>query len=84
MALEETHHPAAALQPRMVEVQIESVDPFDVQPDMPVQQLRYRLPYHCRRPRLTFRHRATRRTRGYIRSLAAPSDQPGPPHDSSV
>jgi len=58
MPLEERHHPASGLQARLVEVEIEPVDAFDVQPDMFVQRLGYRVSYHCSRHRLTFRRNA--------------------------
>jgi transposase InsO family protein len=55
------------------------VDGFDVQPDVLVQQLGYRVSYHCSRPRLTSgRHAHSPHTRLYP-ELSRSADQPGPP-----
>ena len=61
MALEEGRHPTAGLQHGLVQVQVQPVDPFDVQDDLPLQHLTHRLSYHDRRPRLTPWLQATRR-----------------------
>lgn len=61
MDLEEGRHPAAGLQPWLIQVRIKPVDPFDVQGDMVFEQLSDGLVYQDRRPRLTARPRATRR-----------------------
>ena len=61
MALEEGRHPTAGLQHGLVQVQVQPVDPFDVQDDLPLQHLTHGLSYHDRRPRLTLWRQATRR-----------------------
>ena len=59
MPLEEGHHPAARLQHRLVEVQVQPVDPFEVQDYLIFQQLTDGLFYHDSRPRLTTWRSAT-------------------------
>ena len=59
--LEEGRHPAAGLQHGLVQVQVQPVDPFDVQNDLPLQQFAHGLSYHDSRPRLTSWLHATRR-----------------------
>jgi hypothetical protein len=61
MALEEGRHPAAGLQHGLVQIQVQPVDPFDVQDDVPLQHLTHGLSYHDRRPRLTLWRQAIRR-----------------------
>jgi len=72
----------------LVEIQIQAVDPFDVQRDLFCQQLAHGLSYHDCRPRvgvLALRHTAA--LRGYERKHGLPSitwASSVPTHDSSV
>ena len=52
--LEERRHPGTGLQSGLVEVQIQAVDPLDIQRDFLFEQLTDGLSYHDCRPRLTF------------------------------
>ena len=90
MGLEEGRHPAAGLQPWLIQVEIQPVDPFEIQGDMVLEQLSDGLVYHDCRPRLTSWPRATRRYARLYREHSLPSlnrGRPTPqstPHASSV
>ena len=90
MDLEEGRHPAAGLQPWLIQVEVQPIDPFEVQGDMLLQQLSDGLVYHDCRPRLTSWPRATHRLKRLHREHSLPSLNRGPqhrrvpPHASSV
>jgi hypothetical protein len=73
MDLEEVGNAPAGLQPRLIQVQIQPVDPFEVQGDMVFQQLSDGLVYHDCRPRLTSWPRTTRRCARLQREHSLPS-----------
>jgi hypothetical protein len=73
MTLEESRHPTAGLQHGLVQVQVQPVDPFDVEDDLPPQHLAHRLFYHDSRPRLTPWLQATRRFARLLTEHSLPS-----------
>jgi len=67
MLLEEIGCATTGLQYRLVGIQIQTVDPFDIQHHMLLQQFPDGLFYHCSRPRLTLGLRVPTPPGGYIR-----------------
>jgi hypothetical protein len=83
MMFEEGRHAASALQHRLVQIQIQAIDPFHIQRDLLCQQLPHGLSYHACRPRLTLRlyatpplHAATNGSIAFRRSTGASPSQP--------
>ena len=79
MGLEEGRHCAARLQPWLIPVEIQPIDPFEVQGDMLREQLSDGLLYPDCRRRLTPWSRATRRYTRLHREHGLPSFNRGRP-----
>jgi hypothetical protein len=69
MLLEEGRHPATGLQHGLIGIEIEAVDPFDVQSDLFFQQLTQILVYHDSGSGWQWGVSPTSRLFGYDRSL---------------
>ena len=85
MLAEEADYTAAGLQPRLIGVEVEAIDPLDIQLHLVLKQLPNGMLYHCYWPRLTLGLRVLPPLRRlYPEFSDSESDQPGPHHDSSV
>jgi len=82
--LEEANHPTAGLQSGLVGIEVQPVDPLDVELHLVFQQFPQRLFYHCHWPRLTLGLNVLPPPVRLPTEAYYFRDQPGPPQGSSV